>query len=219
MKKISIITIICLIMAGCSTIKLAVNTTDEEGRKIYFTSEEFLFSIDDYSVLLSVGVRLGAKDTLCAVMITSTKESDHGIIKKGDNITFKLYDGSSVSAANVLDKGYSTESDKITYAANPNASIIVAYNPFSYLYGSNYVFRDPNLFNNNIQRPSTISSSFTYSYGLYLITLDDMSRIINVGVSDFTIRMDDQDVEMPHPDGLPKIFVQMFSFIKEKSGL
>jgi len=81
MKRIILFSLFLAIATSCSSaLKLAYNS-NEDGKRTLMTSNRKLFSAQSYNFDIAMGARVSAKDTILAILVTSDKDTDHGIFR------------------------------------------------------------------------------------------------------------------------------------------
>ena len=199
MKKNLLFSALALVAMACNPLKVALNKTDSEGVRTIVTSSQHFFN--DYDVAL--GVRVSNADTIMGIVVSASSSKLEGIFDQDDHLYFTLNDGSKVTLRNILDRD-ATEVRKETKTdynyANPGFSY--AYGPWGRRY-----FISPYAASSYFSQ--TYETTVVDSYALYLITYEEMARIINIGVKTLSIEADNNTEEMINPSGLQTLFKDM----------
>lgn len=201
MKKVFLIGTLALCLMGCQTLTIAVNKTNEEGVRTVATTSQHLFQ--DFDVTL--GVRLAPNDTILGVLITAETERLNGIFNTGDRLLMQLNDGSEIVLSNILDRdSYELRNETHTDYNYVHRGWNYAYGPwigphFITPYGATACFEN------------TYQTTVADSYALYLITYDEMMRIINIGVKQLRIEVDGDAPVMGNPYKVQGLFKEMFT--------
>lgn len=199
MKKILLFSALALVAMACNPLKVALNKTDSEGVRTIVTSSQHFFN--DYDVAL--GVRVSNADTIMGIVVSASSSKLEGIFDQDDHLYFTLNDGSKVTLRNILDRD-ATEVRKETKTdynyANPGFTY--AYGPWGRRY-----FISPYAASSYFSQ--TYETTVVDSYALYLITYEEMARIINIGVKTLSIEADNNTEEMINPSGLQTLFKDM----------
>lgn len=196
-----------LASAGCAPLRIVMNSADKQGRRTLCTSDIPLFS--EFSI--AMGARVAPKDTTLAILITSDKNSDHGIFDMNDRLMFRLGDDSEVILTNMYDHQYekNTETGTTTDTYYRN-TFAYAYSPWA-----DAVFVEPVTVRTMV--PRTYSYTTTKSYALYLITKQQVQDIINKGVVKLRVEIEDADCDMPNPSDARDIIAKIYPFLHEAS--
>lgn len=205
MKRLILFLALCLTASACSTLRIVYNSKDSDGKRIYCTSNVHLFG----EVSAAMGAKVGPKDTLLAIVITCDKDSDHGVINKGDKMMIRLQDSSVINLQNLYDKEYQLETN--TYQTN---DVVSAWG-YEYCYSpwTDGVFVAPYEVRGFIPRTRVTQTS--HSYGLYLITKEQIYAIMKKGVVKLRIEIEDRDLDMTYPENATGIFTQLYTFLHE----
>lgn len=199
MRKIILFSALALVAMACNPLKVALNKTDSEGVRTIVTSAQHFFN--DYDVAL--GVRVSNADTIMGIVVSASSSKLEGIFDQDDHLYFTLNDGSKVTLRNILDRD-ATEVRKETKTdynyANPGFSY--AYGPWGRRY-----FISPYAASSYFSQ--TYETTVVDSYALYLITYEEMARIINIGVKTLSIEADNNTEEMMSTSGLQTLFKDM----------
>lgn len=199
MRKLILFSALALVAMACNPLKVALNKTDSEGVRTIVTSSQHFFN--DYDVAL--GVRVSNADTIMGIVVSASSSKLEGIFDQDDHLYFTLNDGSKVTLRNILDRD-ATEVRKETKTdynyANPGFSY--AYGPWGRRY-----FISPYAASSYFSQ--TYETTVVDSYALYLITYEEMTRIINIGVKTLSIEADNNTEEMINPSGLQTLFKDM----------
>lgn len=192
MKKFLIFTIAAaLVLCSCSASKIAVNT-HSKGVRTVLTSSRSVFG----DIKVALGARsVDAKDTVLAIVITSTKESEHGLFDSGDALQLRLADDSVITLTNILDKEYDKETTTTVTNLSPSS--------YYYYYGPYYDMI-----------PVTTTSTTTSSYALYLVTGEQIADIIGKGIVKARIECEQGYIPVPNPVRLRDIITNELNDLK-----
>lgn len=199
MKKILLFSALALVAMACNPLKVALNKTDSEGVRTIVTSAQHFFN--DYDVAL--GVRVSNADTIMGIVVSASSSKLEGIFDQDDHLYFTLNDGSKVTLRNILDR------DAIEIRKETKTDYNYADPGFSYAYGpwGRRYFISPYAASSYFSQ--TYETTVVDSYALYLITYEEMARIINIGVKTLSIEADNNTEEMINPSGLQTLFKDM----------
>lgn len=199
MRKLILFSALALVAMACNPLKVALNKTDSEGVRTIVTSAQHFFN--DYDVAL--GVRVSNADTIMGIVVSTSSNKLEGIFDQDDHLYFTLNDGSKVTLRNILDR------DAIEVRKETKTDYNYANPGFSYAYGpwGRRYFISPYMASSYFSQ--TYETTVVDSYALYLITYEEMARIINIGVKTLSIEADNNTEEMINPSGLQTLFKDM----------
>lgn len=197
MRKLILFSALALVAMACNPLKVALNKTDSEGVRTIVTSAQHFFN--DYDVAL--GVRVSNADTIMGIVVSASSSKLEGIFDQDDHLYFVLNDGSKVTLRNILDRD-AIEVRKETKTDYTNPGWSYAYGPWGRRY-----FISPYAASSYFSQ--TYETTVVDSYALYLITYEEMARIINIGVKTLSIEADNNTEEMINPSGLQTLFKDM----------
>lgn len=197
MRKLILFSALALVAMACNPLKVALNKTDSEGVRTIVTSAQHFFN--DYDVAL--GVRVSNADTIMGIVVSASSSKLEGIFDQDDHLYFTLNDGSKVTLRNILDRD-AIEVRKETKTDYTNPGWSYAYGPWGRRY-----FISPYAASSYFSQ--TYETTVVDSYALYLITYEEMARIINIGVKTLSIEADNNTEEMINPSGLQTLFKDM----------
>lgn len=199
MRKLILFSALALVAMACNPLKVALNKTDSEGVRTIVTSAQHFFN--DYDVAL--GVRVSNADTIMGIVVSTSSNKLEGIFDQDDHLYFTLNDGSKVTLRNILDR------DAIEVRKETKTDYNYADPRFSYAYGpwGRRYFISPYAASSYFSQ--TYETTVVDSYALYLITYEEMARIINIGVKTLSIEADNNTEEMMSTSGLQTLFKDM----------
>lgn len=206
MKRYLLFIAVCMAAAvSCSPLKLVMNSRDKDGSRLVLTSDKHLFDNFD----MALGAKVSPKDTVLAILITSTKRSDHGIFDTDDRLLLRLSDGSEVALNNIYHMEYEKES--VTESGTRRV----------YDYG--YVYSYDPLYDNVYVNPVEISKLVpevhtrvtTNSYALYLIPRKQLVDIIEKGVIKLRVEYEMGEEDMPNTSSVSGTLRGMYECLKE----
>lgn len=199
MRKLILFSALALVAMACNPLKVALNKTDSEGVRTIVTSAQHFFN--DYDVAL--GVRVSNADTIMGIVVSTSSNKLEGIFDQDDHLYFTLNDGSKVTLRNILDR------DAIEVRKETKTDYNYANPGFSYAYGpwGRRYFISPYAASSYFSQ--TYETTVVDSYALYLITYEEMARIINIGVKTLSIEADNNTEEMMSTSGLQTLFRDM----------
>lgn len=201
MKKTFLFGVLSLCLMGCQTLTIAVNKTDSDGVRTVATSNQHLYQNFD----VCLGVRLAKADTIMGIIVTAETEKLAGVFDTEDRLLMQLNDGSEIVLRNILDReNYELRNETRTdyhYVSRPGWDYV--YGPWG---GAYFVtpYGATACFENSYQ--TTVADS----YALYLITYEQMMRIINIGVKQLRIEVDGDAPVMGNPGRVQGLFKDMF---------
>lgn len=198
MRKLLFVGALALMAMACSPLKIALNKTDSEGVRTVVTSNQNLFGIYE----MALGVRISETDTIMGIIVSAESNKMHSLFEQDDHLYITLSDGSKITLRNILDSD-AVEVRKETKTDYSNHGWAYAYGPFGRRYFI-HPFAASSYFAN------TYEVTVTDSYALYLITYDEMVRIITKGVEKLSIEADNDTDVMRNTVGLQEQFAKMF---------
>ncbi len=205
MKKFLFVGAVTFLAMACAPLKIAMNKTDSEGVRTIVTSTQHLFGNYD----IALGIRISDADTIMGVIIEAESNKMEGIFDQDDHLYLVLNDGSKITLRNVLDKD-AVEVRKETKTSydygNPGWSY--AYGPW----GRSYFIRP---YAATTYFAHTYETTVSNSQALYLITYDEIVRIITKGVKKLSIEADNDTEEMFNTGGLQDLFTSLFRCLGE----
>lgn len=206
MKKLIILLAAAMAFAGCSPLRIAMDSRTEEGARIVYTTDKGLFNHID----VALGAKISGKDTTLAVIVTCDRHSDHGIFDKNDRMLIRLSDQSVITLNNIYHKEYETQTNtNVTRERVDSYGLAYAYDPFF-----PGVYLTPYEVSTFIPR-TTVTTS-TYSYALYFITAKQLNDIIRKGVIKLRIEIEDSEVEMASPSSASSVFASLKDCLYER---
>ncbi len=206
MKKFLFLALtVMLTAASCSPVRIVMNSKGADGVRTVLTSDKHLFGNID----IALGARIiNPKDTVLAILITSTKDSDHGIFDKDDQLLIRLADGSDIALTNLYDK----EFDRHTTTEVVNERVSNYGYAYSYdYYGGIYV--TPMEISSFVPRSYTRTES--NSYALYLVSKKQLQDIIAKGVSKLRVEIEDAELDMPSTNSVSAIVTELYACLRE----
>lgn len=194
-----------LMTASCSPARIIMNSKGSDGVRTVLTSDKHLFE----NIEMALGARIiPPKDTVIAILITSTKDSDHGIFDKDDRLLIRLSDGSEITLTNLYDK----EFDRQTKTEVVNERV----NNYGYAYTYGYfgeIYVTPMEISSFVPRSYTRTES--KSYALYLISKKQLEDIIAKGVSKLRVEIEDAELDMPSTSSVQAITTELYACLKD----
>lgn len=198
MRKILLVSAVALLAMSCESLKIALNKTDSEGVRTIVTSRQDLFGIYE----MALGVRISEADTIMGIIVSAESNKQNGIFNQDDHLYITLSDGSKITLRNILDsESFEVRKETKTDYTNPGWSY--AYGPWGRRY-----FIQPYAASSYFAH--TYEITVTDSYALYLITYEEMVRIITVGIDKLSIEADNDTDVMRNTIGLQEQFAKMF---------
>lgn len=191
------------LLASCSPLRVAMNSTDKKGVRTVCTSDVDLFGTFE----IALGYKAEKTDTLMGILITCLKKSDHGVFQKNDLLHLRLADGSEMELVNLYDKEFdkdvSTEYSNDVYYQN---RLAYAYSP---LYDDIYI--TPVTVRTWVPRVYTRTT--TKSFALYFVTKKQLVDIMEKGVVKCRIEIEDEDCDMPDPGRFGSRVSELYDFL------
>lgn len=196
---------LCIAAAvSCSPLRIVMNSREPDGSRLVLTSDKDLFGDFD----IAMGAKVSPKDTVLAVLVTSTKRADHGIFDKDDRMMFRLSDGSEVHLKNLYHQEYERQSETET---TTRRSV-----DFGYVYSYDPIYDD--VFINPVEMsrlvPEVHTRTTTNSYALYLITKKQLTDIIGKGVVKLRIEYEMGEEDMPSAKSVSELLGNIYEFLK-----
>lgn len=209
MKKLIFLFAFAAIVCSCSSLKIIMNSVDKNGQRTVVTSNAHLFNVMAADFDAALGAQITGKDTVLAVLITSNKDSDHGIFNKGDRMMIRLADSSEIIINNVYDKEFDT-SVETNYTTDTYISYVpgYVYNPYV-----DAIMLEPRQVTSFI--PRTYVTKTTNSYALYLLSHKQLNDIMKKEVIKLRVEIEDKDIDMPNPYAAQSVFTQLWECLKE----
>lgn len=203
MKNLLFVSAFALMAMSCSSLRIALNKTDSEGVRTVVTTTEHLFG--NYEMAL--GVRISDADTIMGIIVSTESNKLNGIFNQDDHLYIVLGDGSKITLRNILDSD-AYEVRKETKTDYSTAGMSYAYGPW----GRRYFIRP---YAASSYFANTYETTVAYSYALYLITYEEMVRIISKGIESLSIEADNNTDIMRNTFGLQEQFAAMFQCLGE----
>lgn len=201
---------ICLFVAGCDTLKLAIQTTAPDGNKLLATTDVNLFEHEGEAFLTALGVKAGAKDSLFAISISSNMKSEKSLFKEGNRLTFSLADGSEIVLKNMLNSYYEVENN-LVLKSTPVHGIAYGY---YYTPWVGLVSAIPYEVAGYVPRPTLEKN--TASYALYLISNTQLHSLMEKGVTALELESNERKFTMEKPEAAAGLYSQLYGFLLEK---
>lgn len=193
-------------IAGCSPLRIAMDSRTEEGARLVYTTDKSLFNHID----MALGAKISGKDTTLAVIVTCDRHSDHGIFDKDDRMLIRLSDQSVITLTNIYHKEFEKQTNtNVTRERIDSYGLAYAYDPF---YPG--VYLTPYEVSTFIPR-TTVTTS-TYSYALYYITSRQLDDIIKKGVIKLRIEIEDSEIEMANTSSASSVFASLKDCLYER---
>lgn len=210
MKKKFIVASILLTLAlafeSCAPLRIVYNSADKTGARKMLTSSVDLF--DSFS--MAMGVKVSKKDTLLSVLVTSDKNSDHGIFDLNDRLMIRLGDGSEIVLKNVYDKKYKKEQET---RVTEEPDIIRPGYEYYYSPWTDAIYVTPFIARRMVPRVYNIT--ITKSYAMYFISKKQINDIMSKGITKLRIEIEDADCDMPDPEQATAKFTDVYTFLHE----
>lgn len=201
--RILLLMLTLLLATSCAPLRIVMNSADSQGRRTLCTSDVNLFG--EFSI--AMGARVAPNDTVMAVLITSSKKSDHGIFDMDDRLMIRLNDGSEVTLTNIYDHQYERNTERgTTTETYYRDTYAYAYSPWL-----DAVYVEPVTVRTMV--PRTYTYTTTKSYALYLISKQQVQDIINKGVTKLRVEIEDADCDMPNPEQAQSRFATLYPFL------
>lgn len=196
----------CIVAAvSCSPLRIVMNSRETDGSRLVLTSDKDLFGDFD----IAMGAKVSPKDTVLAILIKSTKRSDHGIFDKDDRMMFRLSDGSEIYLKNLYHKEYEKQSETETTTRRAV--------DYGYVYSYDPIYDD--VFVNPVEMsrlvPEVRTRITTNSYALYLITRKQLLDIIQKGVVKLRIEYEMGEDDMPSPNSASELLGNIYGCLKD----
>lgn len=209
MKKTLVAAAVCLLLAGCSPLRIVLNTKSPEGIRTVLTSNIHLFSYEFNSLDAALGARISQKDTVLAILLTSDQNSDHGIFDKDDRLLIRFADQSEMSLTNVYDREFETETT--TTQTQERVSAV----GYDYVYSpwADAVFIAP--YEVSAFVPRTYVRRTTNSYALYFVTRQQLADITGKEIVKLRVEIENDELDMPNPSSATTVFKDLYAFLNE----
>ena len=194
---------VCLAMAGCSPLRIVMNSKTEKGERLVLTSDQKLFG----NISAALGAKVAGKDTVLAVLVTYDGPSNHGVFDKDDKLLIRLSDQSVITLKNVYHKEFEeqTETDVSTQRVSD----------FGYTYSYDLLMDDIYVTPYEVYRfvPRVTTTHKTLSYALYFISKKQINDIMEKGVTKLRIEVEDAEYDMPYPENATNKFTEVYTFL------
>lgn len=210
MKRFFVASIVaCVLFAGCSPLRIVLNTKSPDGERTVLTSNELLFNYGFNSIEAALGARISQKDTVLAIMLTSNQDTDHGIFDENDRLLIRFADQSVITLVNVYDREYKTET------TTGETQERVSMTGYDYVYSpwADAVFLAP--YEVSAFVPRTYVRKTTNSYALYLVTKQQLLDIIGKQIIKLRVEIENDDLDMANPGGASAVFKDLYDFLNE----
>ena len=171
MKKILFSIFALSMLNSCGLLgDIALDTTDMDGVRTILTTNKHM--MDDIDVAL--GCRINKTDTVAGLLLTSDKNSDHGIFTKGERLRVEFADGEVITLSNIYDKEYQKETNvsETDHIIDEQVGYDYTYSPYS---GNVYI--TPHYFTAVVPERHTYTT--TLSYALYPVKYSELLSMMN----------------------------------------
>lgn len=208
MKRIFILGLLVAIFAtNCSAPKIVRNSKVEDGSRILITSDKKLFGNFD----VALGAKLTPKnETILGIVITCDINTDHSLFDLDDRLLIRLKDSTLIELTNVYNKGYEKETTTETTTTPVIAPVGFAYSYRPFAPG---IFVTP--YDVAAFVPQTYVTTKTYSYGIYLISKEDLEAIIEKGVIKLRVEVENAEYNMDNTNYISNKFSVLYECLKE----
>lgn len=192
-------------IASCAAPHIAMNTVDNKGSRIICTSDLHLFK--EFS--MAMGAKVAPKDTVMALLITSNRDSDHGIFDTNDRLLIRLGDGSEITLTNIYDHEFEKNQETSTTTSTEFTDL------YSYAYDPvlDAVYVAPVTVRTMV--PRTYTYTTTKSYALYLINKQQVHDIIQKGVVKLRVEVENDECDMASPQRTQKIVAKLYPLLMQ----
>lgn len=206
MKKIILFSLVLVITSCSSALKIAYNS-HEDGKRTVMTSNVKLFNSQSYKFDIAMGARVSKEDTILAVLVTSDKDSDHGIFDKGNRLLIRFEGGEMIALSNLYDKEFE-ENTETVHTTNK----VTSYG-YEYVYSPYFDAISVAPYEISTFVPSSYVRRTHYSYALYLLSKKQIEDICHKKVIKLRIEIEDKDLDMPNPENASAIFSELHAFL------
>lgn len=192
-----------LLLQSCNSLSLVLDKTDDKGARTMCTSDLSLFGEFD----VAMGAKTEKKDTVLAILVTCSKDSNHGVFDKSDRLLLRLTDGQEITLQNLYDKEYDREtSTNSVLESRFDHRVSYTFSPWT---GNVYV--TPYTVEHLVNHVYTTTT--TKSFALYPISKQQVKDIMDKGVIKLRVEIEDADYDMPHPEKVKDKFTKLYTFI------
>lgn len=197
--KVSVTVALCICMAGCGSLKIAMNTRADDGDRIVLTSDKRVAKDTNFAL----GVKYGENDSIMAILVTYDGRTDHGVFLKGDKMRIRLKDQSVIDLENVYDKEFEEET-----VVRRSSQLVEDYG-YAYSYGplGHRMYVTPYEVSRFV--PYVSEEKISKSYALYLISLNQLNDIIDKGVIKLRIEFEDHELDISDPSKISGMLDEM----------
>lgn len=204
MKKSLFLVMACFaLFSACSSLKIAINTVDNDGKHTICTSDISLFGHFD----IAMGMQVSEKDTLMGIVVTCDKNSDHGVFQKGERLMIRFVDGSEMALTNVYDREFDKETTtQEGYESEMETRLAYAYSPWT-----GNIYLAPVTYHALV--PYSYTSTVTKSYALYLVTRQQMHEMLTKQAIKVRVEIESADCDMPHPENFNSRITKLHEFL------
>lgn len=195
-----------VLAAGCSPLKIAMDSKDKDGARMVYTTDQHLFGNID----IALGAKINGKDTVLAVIVTCDQHSNHGLFDRGNKFLMRLSDQSVITLENVYDKEFEKETSTTqTRERVDSFGYAYAYDPFS-----DGIYITPYEVSSFI--PRTQVNTVTNSYALYLISKAQLDEVISKGVIKLRVEKETGEFDMRDPSSASATFSELKKCLFER---
>ena len=198
-----------LCAVGCNPLKIVLNSRTSDGERTVLTSDQPLFRMDGHDISVALGARMHDRDSVMALLVTCESREHYGIFNVGNRMMIRLADQSVITLTNIYDKEYENKTEAYqTTDRIVQTGVGYAYNPWD-----DYFYLTPYEVSTFIPRTTVVRKNL--SYALYLVSREDLQKIVHGKVIKFRIETEDSEYDMPNPKGVSELFASMYDLLSK----
>lgn len=194
MKKIFLLVALTGLLAGCNTIKIAMNSTSADGERRIMTSSPQFFYTKEYDVTVALGALIQTQDTLAGLVITCDSPIKEPLFSVGSRMLIRLSDDETITLRNMLDREAESHTET-GVSEHLQTDYRYIYSPWAPLISAT-PYRVTSMV------PEVYYKEVNNSYAIYPITYEQMMAIINKGVTKLRIETNVINLDMPYTNGV-----------------
>ncbi|MCQ2221796.1 MAG: hypothetical protein MJZ12_10385 [Prevotella sp.] len=191
------------LLNSCNSLNLVLDKTDDKGARTMCTSDLSLFGEFD----VAMGAKIEKKDTVLAILVTCSKDSNHGVFDKTDHLRLRLSDGNEITLQNLYDREYDRETST-NNVLEPRFDHRVAY---TYSPWTGNVYVTPYTVEHLVNHVYTTTT--TKSFALYPISKQQVKDVMEKGVIKLRVEIENADYDMPHPEKVKDKFAKLYTYL------
>lgn len=203
MKKVLFMILASAMLNSCGIMgDIATDYTDMDGvRTVLSTNKHMMTDID-----IALGCRMSKTDTVAGLLLTSDKDSNHGIFAKGERLRVEFADGEIITLKNIYDKEFDTQT-----STSETERIIDEQVGYNYVYSpySGKVYITPRYFTALVPERHTYTT--TLSYALYPVKYKELVSMMTKQAVKVGVESEDGYTTMKNPEKFAGIITAVYN--------